>query len=292
MSYLYTFGSKEGIHPPKVLNGRAARTAVGSGDHPYGLGFPVAVASDRAGRIWITDSGTLSVHIFDMERGGYREIRKVLGVPFQQPGGITSDAQGRMYLVDTGTGAVYVFDEQGEFDRTMVKPNSHVLEQPTAIAISEDGRSLYVADPPRNAVVELNREGEVNSVIHLPPELNNPIALSVARNQIYVLGESQHRVGIFSPKGQSRGEIRWDGIRAPPAIAWDSRGSRFLVANPRWSVVQSFDEAGHDDGAFGQAGERVDQVKRIDGLFTDWKGRVYEVDSHNGKVLVFAGITH
>jgi DNA-binding beta-propeller fold protein YncE len=291
LSYLYTFGSKQGIHPPKILNRRPATAAMGTGDHPYGIGFPVAVASDRRGRIWITDSGTLSVHVFDMASGGYKEIRKLGSYVLQQPGGIVADAQGRIYIVDTGSGAVYVFDEQGEYDRAMVKPGSAVLERPTAIAISEDGRTVYVADPPRNAVVELNREGEVNGVIALPPELRAPVAISVVRNQIYVLGDVHHKVGIFNPKGQPRGEIAWEGIAAPPAFTWDAKDSRFLVANPRWAVIQSFDEQGHDDGAFGQFGDHVDQVQRIDGLFADAQGRIYEVDSHNGKVLVFANAT-
>ena len=60
--HLYTFGSKQGIHPRTVLNRRPATAALGRPDNPYGLVFPVGVAADLHGRVWITDSGTASVH--------------------------------------------------------------------------------------------------------------------------------------------------------------------------------------------------------------------------------------
>jgi DNA-binding beta-propeller fold protein YncE len=288
LSWLYTFGSKEGIHPPKVLNRRPATLAMGRSEHPWGLGYPVAVATDLRGRVWITDSGTGSIHVFDRSTGAYREIRKAGDALLQQPAGIVADPQGRIYAVDSAAAAVYVFDQTGEYDRSLLKRGSRILERPTAIAVSDDGRTIYVADPARNAVVELNREGEVDNVIDLPPELRDPVAISVVHNQICVLGDSQHRVQVFSPAGIARGELRWEGIQAPSAFAWSPDRRRFLVANPRWTVVQVFDEEARESGAFGQAGDGVDQVRRIDALYVDSQGLIYEVDSHNGKVLVFA----
>jgi hypothetical protein len=118
-----------------------------------------------------------------------------------------------------------------------------------------------VADPPRNVVVVFNQEGEVNLTIQLPPELREPSAISVADNQIYVLGNRQHEVLVFSPAGLPRGERRWEDIPLPSAIAYDGRNRRFLVADPRWAVVQVFDEASRNVGVFGQLGEGVDQVE-------------------------------
>jgi sugar lactone lactonase YvrE len=285
--HLYTFGSKQGIHPPRILNRRPATAMLGEGEHPYGLGFPVAVATDLRRRVWITDSGTASVHVFDRVSGAYQEFRRAGDVPFQQPSGIAVDGQGRVYVTDSGSGRVFVFDEKGEFDRPLFKTSEHPLEAPTAIALSEDERTVYVADPPKSVVVELNREGEVNGTIRLPPELSEPAAISVVDNQIYVLGGRHHKVGIFSPGGLRRGELRWDGIPFPTAFAFDAAHRRFLVANPRWMIVEIFNEEGQSFGAFGQLGEGVDQMRRVDSLHIDAQGLVYLVDSHRGKVLVF-----
>jgi DNA-binding beta-propeller fold protein YncE len=215
--HLYTFGSKEGIHPPRILNRKAARAALGDAEHPYGLAYPVAVTTDLRHRVWIADGVTASVHVFDPAGGSYREIKRAADIPLRQPSGIASDSQGRVYVADAVLGTIFVFDETGEYDHALMK-HGRVMESPGALAISEDSKSIYVADPPRNVVVELNREGEVNSTIQLPPELYDPTSLSVIHNQIYVLGGRQHRVGIFTPGGRQRGEL--GGHRLPHGICF------------------------------------------------------------------------
>ena len=145
-----------------------------------------------------------------------------------------------------------------------------------------------MVDPPRHAVIALNREGETVGRIQLPDELNNPSGIAVVDNQVYVLGESQHRVQIFSPAGRLLGEQRWDSVRAPSAFAWDAARRRFLVANPRLMVIEIFNEEGQGLGAFGQRGEGVEQVEGIDSLYVDPEGLVYVVDSRHGKVLVYS----
>ena len=286
--YRYTFGSKLGIHPPKILHSKSAKVILGESDRPYGLLLPVAVVTDHSHRVWITDRGTSSLHVFDRTTGAYHEIRKAGDVPLQQPAGLTADAQGRIYLTDSGTGGIYVFDEQGEYDRQLFKRGEKVLESPTAIALSEDGRTIYVADPPKNVIVELNREGEVDGTIKLPTEFAAPAALSVVSNQIYVLENRQHKVEIFSPGGRLRGELKWDGIQSPSAFTYDPAHHRFLVSNPRWTVIQIFNQEGQNLGAFGQGGDGVDQMRDVDFLYVDPEGLVYVVDSHQGKVIVFA----
>ena len=284
----FTFGSKNGIHPRRVLNTRAAKAALGAGEHPYGLGFPEAVTTDNRGRIWIADSGTSSVHIFDPAGTAYREIRRLGDATLQQPAGIVTDEAGRIYLSDAGTANIYVFEENGEFDRALFRRGEHPLEKPAALALSNDGRTIYVADPPRNVVVALNREGEVDATIHLPEERTEPSAISVANNQLYILGSRQHRIYMMSPSGRALGELHFDGITVPTAFAYDATQRRFLAANPRSTTVQVFDEDARNLGSFGQYGDAVDQMKRVDSLYVDPHGMVYVIDSHNGKILVFS----
>ena len=291
--YLYTLGSKDGIHPPRLGNRKSTTAVVGNGEHPYGLVYPVAVATDARNRVWITDSGTASVHVFDRITGAYKEFRKTADGAFVQPSGIARDGQGRIYIVDSSLGSVFVFDEEGEYDRMLGHRNERLLEAPTWIALSEDGKTVYVVDPPRKRIVELNREGEEDSFIPLPDDLGVPMALSVVENQIYVLGDHDHKVYIFSPGGKLRGEIKWDGIQYPAAFAWDRTHERFAVANPRWMVVTLFNHEGTDLGSFCRAGDAADQVRRIDSLFVDPSGVIYVVASHDGKVLVFSeGSSH
>ena len=285
--YLYTFGSKTGIHPPKLVNRKLARAVVGDGDHPYGLAHPSAVTTDLKHNLWIADPVTASVHVFSPNKGAYRQVRKAGDVPLQQPYGLVTDAAGRVYITDMGSGGVFVFDENGEYDRALFKRGEHPLQNPTAIALSEDGRTIFVLDPPRNAIVALDREGGVNQTITLPEENTQPCALSVINNQLYVLGSRQHRVHILSPAGHPRGELRWEGVSIPTAFTYDPVQHQFLVGNPRLMAVQAFNEEGVNLASFGQFGDRVDQMERIDSLYVDPQGLVYVIDSPQGKVIVF-----
>jgi DNA-binding beta-propeller fold protein YncE len=286
-NYLYTFGSEHGIHPPKLVNRKLLRAALGNGDFPWGLGHPSAVTTDLKRNVWIADPVTASVHVFGPNNGAYRQIKKVGDVLLQQPYGLVTDAAGRVYLTDTASGGIFVFDENGEYDRALFKRGEHPLQGPTAIALSEDGRTIYVLDPPRNAVVALDREGSVNLTITLPEENTEPCAISVINNQIYVLGSRQHRVQILSPAGHPRGELQWEGVTIPTAFTYDPVQRQFLVGNPRFMAVQAFNEEGVNLASFGQFGSAVDQMERIDSLYVDPQGLVYVVDSRLGKVIVF-----
>lgn len=284
--HLSTYGSKDGIHPPRVLNKKTAVATMGQAEHPYGLGFPEGVAVDLKGRVWISDSATHSVHVFDPTSGAYREFRRAGDYTLEQPSGITCDAAGRIYLVDTALANVFVF-EDGEYARRLVQPGQKTLAAPTVIALSENGRTLYVADPPRNVIVAMNREGDVDETIALTPTAREPAGITVINNQLYVLGGREHRIEIFSPSGERRADMRWDSINAPLAFAYDAANHRYLVGNPRIMSVEVFDEEYRGVGVFGRNGDAVDQQRRIDRIYVDQQGRVYVVDGHHGKVLVF-----
>lgn len=285
--HLYTFGSKFGIHPPKLVNRKLFRAALGNGDFPYGLAHPSAVTTDLKHNVWIADPVAASVHVFGAKGGAYHQIRKAGDVLLQQPYGLVTDAAGRVYLTDTASGGVFVFDENGEYDRALFKRGEHPVEGPTAIALSEDGRTIYVLDPPRNAIVALDREGGVNQTITLPEANSQPCAISVINNQLYVLGSRLHRVEILTPAGHTRGELQWDGVSLPMAFTYDPAHRQFLVANPRFMAVQAFSEEGVNLANFGQYGDKVDQMERIDSLYVDPQGLVYVVDGRLGKVIVF-----
>lgn len=287
--HLYTFGTREGIHPPKILNRKAANTAFGRGEFPWGIGSPQGVVTDRKGRVWISDSGTGSVHVFDLDAGSYHEIRRVGDATLQSPSGITEDAVGRIYLADAASGGVYVFDENGDFDRSLIPRRAgRLLENPVAVALSADGSALFVLDAGRQCVVTLNREGEQTAFFVLPQEMHQPVWLSVIHNQVNVLGSFRHMVEAFSPAGKLRGETKWDDIRVPGPFVCGEQLPGCAVVDAGHMVVKVYDESGFAVTSFGQRGVAVDQVQRVDAIHVDAKGRVYLTDTLNGKVVVFA----
>lgn len=286
--HIRTYGSRDGIHTPKILNRRAATTAMGTGDFPWGIGTPAGVATDLRGGVWITDSGTASVHVFDAG-GGYREIRKAGDDVLRQPSGIVADAAGRMYIADAETGNIFVFDEKGDFDHPLIpRKAGRLLETPVNLTLANNGATIFVVDSGQPRVVALNREGEVLERFSLPPQLTQPTSISVVNNQLYILGNFRHIVGEFSPSGKFRSEFQWDGIRATGAFAFDARRHQYFVVDARLMLVQVFAEDGTSLGSFGQRGESVDQMQRVDTIHVDTHGQVYLVDTLHGKVLVFS----
>jgi len=279
------------------MNRRFAIAMVGEDVHPYGLAFPTAVTTDDRRRVWIADRGTASVHIFDLAdhhdgaNHGYREIRRAGDIVLQQPAGLATDRQGRVYLTDSSIGNVIVFDKNGAYDRMLRSRRAdRMLEKPTAIAISDNARTIYIADPPRHAVVAFNQEGESVGLLGMPGELSEPASISVADNDVYVLDTELRRVQVFNASGRLRRSLQWPDIGVPTAFAYAPALQRFFVANPRWMVVQTYAETdpSRSLAAFGQLGDGVDQMQRIEALHIDPQGNIYVIDSHHGKVLVYS----
>ncbi len=157
-----------------------------------------------------------------------------------------------------------------------------------SLALANNGATIFVVDSAQPRIVALNREGEELERFSLPPQMTQPTAISVVNSQIYVLGNFRHIVGEFSPGGRYRREFRWDGIRATGAFAFDSRRHLYFVADARLTLIRVFAEDGTPLSSFGQRGEAVDQMQRVDAIHVDSRGRVYLVDKRRGKVLVFA----
>ena len=286
--HLQTFGSKLGIQPPKLLNHRFAKLAVGDSDFPYGIAAPMGVIVDTRNRVWIADAGTASIHIFDSAKNGYQQIHRAGDIQLERPSGIAIDRQGRIYVTDSIAGNLLAFDRNGDYARNLThRKSERVLRGPTAIALSENARTIYVLDPPQRSVVSFNQEGETIATFGNPGELSEPTNIAVVGEDVWVLDTGLHRVQIFTASGRLRRSLAIEGVAYPSGLAYDVPRHRYFVGNPSLGTIQAFDEQGRNIGVFGGRGDAVDQVRKIDALYVDPQGRVYVVDFHNGKVVVF-----
>ncbi len=155
------------------------------------------------------------------------------------------------------------------------------------IAPSEDGRTIFVADPPRKVIVALNREGESMGTMGSPEMPIDALALSIVGSEIFVLDPRSRKIEILSFSGLLRRELEWDGVLLPSAFAYDRRRGLFFVVNPRWMVINVFTPDGRNLSAFGQYGDAVHQMKSVDAVYAGPEGSIYAIDSREGKVLVF-----
>jgi len=278
---ILTIGSESGVNPDQRFSGKAGKFAFGRPERMSALAVPDSVAVDPDERIWITDRGDPSVHMFDFINGRYKVLRGSGKIPFQEPAGIDTDRNGNVYVADAASGRVFVFDKDGEFLRFLggwkIGP---LVTRPMGIAVSHDLKSIYLTDPPNHRVVVLNQEGET---VREWGGLGTPVAVSVdgARDRIFVTDVLANRVDVFSAGGHRTESLTWPRVPAPTAFAVDPETGWYFVGDARYRMIHIFDETGQHLGSFEEPGADASNIR------VDAQGRGYVVDAPGSRVLIF-----
>lgn len=209
---------------------------------------PIGVTEDERGQLYITDSGSAAVFVYDLEQG---TLKTFLRGPLLRPTGIAySKADQLIYIVDTLANQVVVVDTQGREKRRIgvFGESRDQFNHPTDIAIDRLGR-LYVTDP-----------------------LNFRIKIFSPR------GELLREIGTA---GDMPGNLD-----KPKGIALDSEG-HIYVADALLDVVQIFNESGSLLLYFGANGTANGELWMPSGLFIDQNDYIFVVDTYNRRVQVF-----
>jgi DNA-binding beta-propeller fold protein YncE len=213
---------------------------------------PQCVAVDAQDNIYVTDSESGKIFVFDAEGKYRRALGSLKGGEgyFKRPTGIAVDsAAQRIYVTDTLRDKIYVIDMQGQVLQTIGK---HGKEQgefyyPTELHIDHD--NLLVVDAMNFRVQWFGRSG-------------------VAEAMMGQIGDSVGQ--MFRPKG----------------VAVDSEDHVYVVDGLS-GLVQVFDRVGRLLYYFGKRGAALGEFQLPSGLFIDRNDRVFVVDSFNRRVQVF-----
>lgn len=233
-----------------LAKSRFQRALLGSSPRgPYDwLKRPFAVAWDSQGRLLVTDSALGAVFRFD------RAARKadVLGtsgaVSLRTPLGLDIGRDGRIYVADVGIRKVVALDPDGKV--RAVYGSEGELENPTDVAVSPDGRSLYVADSKEHRIV------------------------------IFDIGTAR-QLRTIGRRGKGEGEFNF-----PSAIAFDSSGN-LLVVDQINARVQVLTAEGRYLDQFGGLGVGYANFVRPKDVAVDEAGFVYITDAAFGNVQIF-----
>ena len=217
-----------------------------------GLQVPQCVTVDAADNIYVTDSESGKIFVFEPSGKFQRTIGSLKGGEgyFKRPTGIAVDsAAGRIYVTDTLRNQIFVLDMQGSVLQVIGKKGQGELEfnYPTELRLSGD--NLIVVDAMNFRVVVLDRSGNF-------------------RYSIGRIGEGQGE--MFRPKG----------------IGVDSEGHLYVAEAVR-GMVQVFDNSGNLLYYFGQKGSGFGEFQLPTGLWIDHNDRVLIVDSYNHRVQIF-----
>jgi len=212
---------------------------------------PQCVAVDKRDNIYVTDSESGKIFVFDSNGKYQHAIGSLKGGEgyFKRPTGIAVDSEEqRIYVTDTLRNKIFVLDMQGSVLRTIGKPGAGEGEFNFPTELRLEGRKLIVVDAMNFRVQVLDRSGTFQYAIGK-------------------LGDS--RGDMFRPKG----------------IALDSEGHLYIAEGGR-GQVQVFDSEGRLLYYFG-SGSGFGDFQIPAGLFIDSTDRIYVVDSYNRRVQVF-----
>lgn len=261
---------------------------------------PYGVAA-RKGKIYITDTVSRSVAVFDVPR------RKVYYMGLRAPGtlvkpsGIALDGEMRVYVADVTARQVNVYDNLGLFLRSIGKPED--LERPTGVAVNAAGDRIYVIDRSQNEnenhrVVAYDDTGRKLFVIGGrgagEGQFNVPVQGAVAPDgTLYVLDAGNFRVQAFDRDGKflrawgKTGNNIGDFVR-PRGIAVDNDGNVY-VTDATFGNIQLFTSKGELLLTIGSRGlkDKPGRFSLPGGVAVDETGRMYVTDQYFNKVDVF-----
>ncbi|MBZ5615079.1 MAG: 6-bladed beta-propeller [Acidobacteriia bacterium] len=213
---------------------------------------PQCVAVDAQDNIYVTDSQTGKVFVFDANGKYRRAIGSLKGGEgyFKRPTGIAVDsAAQRIYVTDTLRNKIFMMDMQGSVLQTMGKTGTETGEFNYPTELRLNGSDLVVVDAMNFRVQVFDRSGAFR----------------------YAIGKPGDGAGwMFRPKG----------------IGFDSEGHLYVV-DGQWGMVQVFDREGRLLYYFGQRGTGSGEFQLPTGLQIDKQDRIYVVDSFNRRVEVF-----
>lgn len=262
------------------------------------LAKPYGVATDREGRVYVTDSGQGIVWIFDEKNKKVSFLGDSGQGRLAQPIGIAVDQRGTVFVSDVKLNRVYGYDKEGKLAVAIGQKNE--LANPSGLALDQTSGRLYVADPRGHRVrvynsadgkflFEFGKRGDKDG------EFNFPTNLFVRSGKLYVSDTGNFRIQIFDLEGKYLKKFGTAGdspgqLARPRGVAVDSEG-HIYVADAAFDNFQIFDEEGRLYLFVGAAGHRPGFFWLPAGLHIDERDRVYVVDSYNRRVQVFQYLT-
>jgi sugar lactone lactonase YvrE len=257
--------------------GVAAQTVVGSGfDHPEGLGISttggVLVADTLNRRIatlgtsgsnstvlpQVVPFGNFAVdangNIFfaDMRNNAVKELNPTthvltsLGSGWSGPRGVAIDANGTLYVADSNNSAVKTMTRNSDlsYASPVVLPGSPLVGYPTGVAVDNNTKDVFVADPTRNVVMRFITVGTMAGTMSLIGSgFKTPYGVAVdPSSNVFVADSGNNAVEeIMAAGGFTQIQTVWPasaGANYPMAIIIDSQGDVFVADTGNGRVVE------------------------------------------------------
>jgi DNA-binding beta-propeller fold protein YncE len=216
---------------------------------PYdSLRKPFAVAFDFQGRIVVSDTGNSALIRFDRNEQQMDVLGTAGSIRLKAPMGIGFGPNGTIFVADAGLRKVIGFDSEGKIVASIGHEGE--LENPTDVAVSPDGKKLFVADSKAHRIVVFDRE-------------------------------SGDKLSTFGKRGEGEGEFAW-----PTSLTFGPEGNLFVLDQINCRV-QLFDPEWRYLDEFGGRGDGFGRFSRPKDIVVDEVGFIYVTDNAFNNVQIF-----
>ncbi|MGB8259910.1 MAG: Ig-like domain repeat protein [Terracidiphilus sp.] len=267
----------------------SAESAIG-----IGISYPLGVAADGQGNVYISDSTNARVLKETFSGGNYTQtvVADNAHNGINDSGGLAVDGAGNVYIADSSAGVVdKMTPGPGGYTQTHVDASQ--TQQPWAVAVDGYG-NVYIADAGRNLVFKETPtptgyvRRAIGSGFHQPMGIavdpsGNVFVDDTGNNRIVeetpVAGGYAQSVLPFPPSG---GGIGPSGLPGPRGLAADGRGALYIADTTDNSIVKAWNPG---------SGWVTSQVPTGSALYApagvavDSAGNVYIADAFHTRVV-------
>lgn len=287
---------------PEPAGGELRRFVTGEQAAGEALVKPYAVAVHR-GRIFVSDTVSRYVRVFDVARGRHARIGDEDGAgQLVKPVGLDVDAAGNLYVADISARAIVVYGPDGAFLRRI--GGDAWFQRLASVTVDPAGERVYAVDL-GGVMSELHRVRvfDARSGAHLMDigrrgsgagEFNLPRDLAIGKDgRLYVVDGGNFRVTVFDRDGRylsSFGSVgkQYGQFARPKEIAIDRDGNVYVV-DTAFGNFQIFNADGELLLFIGERSERDAPARYMlpSGIAVDEDGRVLIVDQWFRKLDIF-----
>ena len=252
---------------------------------------PYGVTTDAQGNLYVADTGTRAIHVFNVGEQNYRIIED--GEDLKSPTDIATGPADQIFVSDTERGLILEFSSQGKL---IGEIGRDTLVRPVGVVFNSVSDLLYVVDVAQHQVFSYDLDGNLQQRLGRrgtdDGEFNFPTNIATdKRGFLYVTDSLNFRIQTFDAQGNFVGRFGQAGdsvgnFAKPKGIAVDSEGHIYVVEG-LFDTILIYDSQGQLLLSFGSPGKDPGEFWLATGIHIDSADRIYVSDSYNSRIQVF-----
>ncbi|MCF7823148.1 MAG: 6-bladed beta-propeller [Candidatus Marinimicrobia bacterium] len=286
--YVSSIYSSQDLGIEKKFWSKVVDFVLGRDSRSESLVKPLSLCVDGMGRLYVTDQGLRTLHVFDQKDKSYQRIDHAGSTPFISPVDVVVSQSRKIFISDSEIGSVFILNEKGRLEYAI----EGYFSRPTGLCIYQN--RLYVADTGYHKIFIFNLDGtylfEFGQQGIGPGEFNFPVFMGTGKHlyindsmnfRVQAVNESHKITNIFGEQGDVQGTF----MRSK-GIASDSQDHIYVVDN-LFNVFQIFNAEGQLLLVVGSPGNGHGQFNMPSGIWIDNNDKIYIADTMNGRIQIF-----